>query len=498
MNARAVGSRCWLLLAALVMFGCARDVPERIRVGIPIAPLTLDPRFATDAMSQRVVRLLHPSLVRFDARREPLPALAHWEMRDPTHYRFTLTASPHCDDGTILGAADVAATYRAVLAATNGSPLRARLAVIESVTTIDDATVEFALKRPDATFPGLLTLGVMPAAAAARDRDDWRVGCGAFALQRQRADGSVELRRRRDGALFELAVVKDANVRALKLAGGQLDIVQGSLPPEVFDWLASRPGLRGTVAPGSTMSYIGVNLRHEALARRDVRAAIAHAIDRETITRRLFRGQAHPAAGLLPPSHWAVAPDLAIPRYDPMRARALLAAAGYADRRLVLHYKTSADSFRLRLATALQAQLAAVGIDLVIESLDWTTFYADISAGRFELYGLSWVGLALPDIYRQAFHSASAPPNGLNRGHYAELEFDALVQAAEASIDRDAARKSLQLASRRLLDDLPFVPLWFEDQTWVSARDIQGYASDVDGNFDALDATTKEPAGGND
>ena len=91
MSGCAAGSRWWLLFALASLCGCVREAPDTIRVGIPVAPLTLDPRFATDAMSQRVVRLLHPSLVGFDARREPIPALARWEQRDATHYRFTLT-----------------------------------------------------------------------------------------------------------------------------------------------------------------------------------------------------------------------------------------------------------------------------------------------------------------------------------------------------------------------------------------------------------------------
>jgi peptide/nickel transport system substrate-binding protein len=80
-------------------------------------------------------------------------------------------------------------------------------------------------------------------------------------------------------------------------------------------------------------------------------------------------------------------------------------------------------------------EVAEVGVVLKIQSYDWGTFYADIKAGRFELYGLSWVGLQLPDIFRYAFHSASVPPTGANRGRYSSTEVDALIEAAEASSD---------------------------------------------------------------
>ena len=475
-----------LVLGALSLVSCERPPVDAIRLGIPTAPLSLDPRYASDAMSARLSRLLHASLVEFDAAAQAVPGLADWHMINATHYRFTLRGDARFSDGRGITAADVVATYRAVLDPGLASPLREALRNIAAMRAVDTRTIDFELRQPDALFPATLGLGVMAAGDARGPRDTWQLASGPFSRVVWHSDGNVSLRRRADGARVEVVVVKDATVRALKLIAGELDVVQGNLPPETLTWLATRPGLRVVEHDGTTFSYLGFNLSHGPLTDRRVRAAISHAIDRDAVVHYLFRSRAQAAASLLPPSHWVAAPDLRVPAYDPARARALLAAAGYGGQRLCLHYKTSADAFRLRLATLLQSQLAEVGIDLVIDSLDWGTFYGDVGAGRFEIYGLSWVGLKLPDIFRQAFHSTAQPPAGLNRGHYHDVQVDALIEAAEREQGSSRQRLLYHAIERRLLYDLPYVPLWFETQTAVLRADINGYSIDADGSFDAL------------
>lgn len=477
----------WVLACLCVLLAaCGQRADDVIRVGIPTAPLTLDPRYATDAMSARVSRLLHASLVAFDAAAQAVPGLADWRRVTPTRYVFTLHDNLRFSDGRALLAADVVATYRAVLDPALASPLREALRNIAAVDALDARTVVFELNDADAAFPGTLTLGVMAADEARAPRDAWQLASGAFTRAPWRMDGDISLRRRSDGARIELMVVKDATVRALRLIAGEIDIAQGNLPPETLRWLATRQGLAVIEHAGTTMSYLGFNLSEPLLADRRVRQALSHGIDRAAIVHYLFLDLAEPAASLLPSAHWASAPDLRVPRYDPALARRLLREAGYGERRLRLHYKTSADAFRVRLATVLQAQLREIGVDLVIDSFDWGTFYADIGAGRFQLYGLSWVGLKQPDIYRQAFHSASRPPAGLNRGHYREPDVDVLIEAAERSDEATQRRELYHAIARRVVYDAPYVPLWFETQTAVLRDDIAGYALDADGSFDAL------------
>jgi peptide/nickel transport system substrate-binding protein len=483
-------------LAAGLLGACAAPRDERLRFGLPTAPVTLDPRYAADAMSYRLVRLLHRAPVDFDAAGEPRGDLADWRALAPDRYRLTVRDDARFDDGSAVTAEDVAATYRSVLDRASASPHRGSLANVRAIEVVDRRQLDFVLARADPLFPGTLVVGVRAAGDLARDaaRDRWSRSCGAFVREKHARDGRVLLRRRRDGQPVEFVTVKDPSVRALKLVGGDLDLAQGNLAPEMYAWLAARPGLRGLSVPGSTFSYLGFNLDDPIGGRVEVRRAVAHAIDRAAIVRYLFGEHARLASTLFPPEHWAGAPGLAAPAHDPAVARRLLAAAGYAGQRVRLEYKTSSDPFRLRIAAVLRQQLAAVGIDLDIVSYDWGTFYGDVSRGRFQLYGLSWVGLRLPDVFRYAFHSDSRPPAGANRGHYRSTRVDALIEGAERAATRAERVGLYRTIAAALIDDLPYLPLWFEDQLVIVRDDIEGYTTDATGSFDALGATERRRA----
>ncbi len=151
-----------------------------------------------------------------------------------------------------------------------------------------------------------------------------------------------------------------------------------------------------------------------------------------------------------------------------------------------LSYKTSSDPFRVRLATVVQAQLGQVGVRVRVQSYDWGTFFGDVKAGRFQLYGLTWVGIRTPDIFRYAFHSASVPPDGANRGRYRDPEADRLIEAARAEPDL-ARQAALYRALQALLhQDLPYIPLWYEDQVFAARHRLVGYRLAPDGNYDGL------------
>jgi len=490
MSARPIFVRLWPLLLGLnlLLSACTQAPDATLRIGLPTAATTLDPRFATDATSWRLCRLLYEAPVDFDPQFMPKPALMRWAMRDATHYRFTLNGEHRFSNGQPLTATDVAATYRAILDPALASPHRASLANIVAITVVDPATVDFELARPDPLFPGLLVIGVLPASAAAQTTTPLPApGSGAFVLREAPAAKRYAFTRRADAQAFEFLVVDSEITRALKLVRGELDLVQGGFAPENVAWLSKHAELVVSQRAGSTFSYLGFNLAEGPTKDRLVRQALALAVDRDAIVRHVFHGQARLAEALLIPEHWAGAPDLPPLAHNPARARALLAASGFSPAHpLTLSYKTSSDQLRLRIATILQAQLAEVGVVLKIQSYDWGTFYADIKAGRFELYGLSWVGLQLPDIFRYAFHSASVPPTGANRGRYASAEVDALIEAAEASLDlgtRAARYRDIQTALAR---DLPVLPLWYEDFVIVRRARLLGYDTNASGDYDGL------------
>lgn len=482
----------WLLFPLIALnWGCPEsNHNQTIRFGLANAPTNLDPRYATDATSARINRLLYSRLVDFAEDASPIPSLATWEMLDPTHYRFTfIEPRPTYSDGTTLTAEDVKATFGSILDPSTSSPHRGLLANISHIVTPSESTIDFFLTHLDPFFPGSLSIGILPANLIFSNHPfhDQPVGSGPFIFHQRPDDTRLILKRRQDHQLFEFIKIPDPTVRSLKLLAGEIHLLQNDLPPELVTYLAARPSLSLHQRQGSNFAYLGFNHQDPIVGKHLVRQAIAHAINREQIIHFVLGGRARPAQALFPQNHWIGTSQLTGYLYDPAHARALLTQAGYNDRhRPTLIYKTSTDPFRLRLATIIQDQLQQVGIDVSIHSHDWGTFYGDIKTGHFQMYSLSWVGLKTPDIFRQAFHSQSVPPLGVNRGRFADPTTDRLIAEAENTLERIYQQRLYRELQTRLLHTLPYVPLWYEDHFVLVTKEIEGYTLHTDGNYDGL------------
>ncbi len=481
------------LLSLLV--ACSAETTDKLRFGMASAPVTLDPRLATDAASARINRLLYDSLVDFDATSAPVPALARWQMLDTTHYRFTLQAQRTFHHGKPLTANDVKATYDYILDKSHVSPHRATLSLIKEIIVVDDRTVDFVIDKPDPLFPNYLVVGIVPADLAAQEHTFNKdpVGSGPFKFIAWPEDGRLVLERVQDAQQVEFLKVPNPTVRVLKMLNGEIDMTQNDLLPELVDYLRNTGAVQVTTGPGINFSYLGFNAEDPVVGKLLVRQAIAYALDRATIIKYVMGETARPASAILPPTHWAGNPGLQTIPYDPDKARALLAQAGFsAAQPARITYKTSNDPFRVRLATVIQHQLRQVGIEVDIRSYDWGTFYGDIKAGRFQMYSLSWVGIKSPDIFSYAFHSKSMPPEGANRGRFRNTEVDHLIDAAQVEPDRDKMAQDYRQLQAILLRELPYVPLWYEDHYVVTRNDIHGYVLAPDGNYDGLITTIRD------
>ncbi len=487
-----VGLKRLCALALLILLGsaCTDPASDAFRFGLSGAPANLDPRFATDATSARINRLLYDRLVDFNDAFEPVPSLADWEQRSPTHYRFHLKTNRHpFHDGTVLTAYDVKATYDFILNPDNASPHRAPLAVIDRIAVQNETSFDFFLHRPEPLFPGYLVIGIVPARRIATHHPLYEhpIGSGPFSFLARPDETRLHLLRIRDQRRFEFMTVPDPTVRTLKLMAGEIDMLQNDLPPELIGYLENDETLKVQRTPGTNFSYLGFSFEDAVTRQAPVRRAIAHAIDRREIIRYVLDGAARPAQSLLPPEHWTGARDLNPITYDPEKARALLHQAGYSpDRPARIVYKTSSDPFRIRLATILQHQLQQVGMVVDLRSYDWGTFYGDIKAGRFQMYSLAWVGIQTPDIFDYVFHSESVPPRGANRGRFRSTRADAFIDRARAAPDLATKQRWYVQLQHHLAGTLPYVPLWYEDHIFIARREIEGFTMARDGNYDGL------------
>ena len=475
-------------LAALFIVSASPLYAAEIRVGLPQLPITLDPRFATDAASVKVQQFLHRGLVRLDAHFQPRPDVAaSWQHPSPLVWRFLLRHDLRFHDGSRVDAHDVTATLRSILDPATASPLRASFSAIAAIQAVDEDTVVIRLKRVDASLLTRLVIGILPTRLARQpQRARTTVGCGPYRLKRWRGN-RIRLVARGGGRPDLVMVrVKDPVTRALKLARGEIDLMQNDFPLYLLRWLRRQPHLRVATRPSTTFSYLGINLRDPILKDRKVRRALALALNRPLLKRALFADAPVLASTVLPASHWATAKLPQLP-YNPARAAALLDAAGFPpDRRGIrfhLRYRTSTDPQRVRLASAIAAEWRKIGVDVSVQSLEWGGFYARIKRGDFQLFSLSWVGIVDPDIYRWILHSSMWPPKGANRGRYKNRAVDRWLDRASSTENRGLRAQLYAKVERKMLDDLVYIPLWYEPVTAVWNDRLRGFQPQADGSL---------------
>jgi peptide/nickel transport system substrate-binding protein len=477
MNVLKALSVVFFSVIAAICSVSANAVPmahQEIVFAVGQKPINLDPRYAKDAASERINRLLYQSLVDFDAQSTLTSSLASWNEVSETTYRFTLNKDRKpFHNQQMLNAADVKATYDSLLNLKD-SPHAAEFANIQTIVAVDNDTVVFKLKKADKHFCEKLLIGILPKALIEKNHDFAHGPIGNGPLKFVSWQNKLILQRLKDGQLISVVEVKDPTVRVLKLLHGEVDLIQGELPPELVKYLQTKPDITLKTSVGANFSYLGLNFNDPVLSHIKVRQAISYAINRAEIVEKVMIQHSRIADQILPPEHYAGNANLTPVEYNPIKARQLLVESG-VKLPLKLVYKTSTDAQRVRFATIMQAQMAKAGIDLQINSLDFGTFFSDVNAGQFQLYGLTWVGIKTPEIYAKAFGSQSYPPAGVNRGRYADAELDQLL-----------ADENWPAATARIHEQLPYIPLWYEGQFAAMRKNITGYTAKMDGNWDDL------------
>ena len=475
--------------------------PSSLTFLIESSPTNLDPRFATDSQSQRLDGLLFSGLLERDNQMNFHGDLAEsWSTPDPLTYVFHLRRGVRFHDGRPLTSADVKATFEFIMNPANKSPKRGALRMVTSIETPDETTVIFHLSEPYASFSVNLiasAIGIVPANADA-DFSRHPVGSGPFRFVQQSQDEEVVVERNpeyfRDAPRItrvRFRVVPDGVVRALELRKGSADLEMSSLSPDIIPVLARQPELEVTDRTGTNLTYLGFNLEDAALSHREVRQALALATDREALIQYLLHGQAKVAAGVLPPDHWASETDVAQYAYDPARAEKLLDAAAFPRKeggvRLHLLLKCSTEEQARLIGAAIQEQWRRVGVELEIRPLELATLFSDVAKGNFQLTYQRWVGANTdPDFFEYAFSSKRFPPDGANRGHYRNARIDDLTNQIRGEMNQEKRKALCSEVQKILAEDLPYLPMWFNDVVSMHRRSLGALELPSTGNYNFL------------
>lgn len=416
---------------------------------------------------------------------EPLLATA-WRQIDDRTWEFDLREGVVFHDGSEFSAEDVAFTLNRYADPEAGARSQASVSWIERVEAVDPFTIRIVAKDP---FPAALefiagSLPIYPSdayqASGSEAFGQAPIGTGPYALTGVEG-GTYTLTR--NTAYFmgggkgtpsietlRVRAIPDSATRIAELIGGGIDWTW-NVPSDQINQLSSIPGV--TAVLGSTMRIAMVALDaagrsgpETPLADVRVRQAINHAIDRETIVASLVGGDGQTINVPCYPMQFGCDESSAVVYdYDPEKAKALLAEAGYAD-----GFAVDMASYRDRArAEAVQAYLAAVGITANLQMLQARASFSAWREGQIGMWYGDWGSFSIADT------SASMGNffNGGNNDGARDAEITALIEAADSSVDPEARERSYAEA----------IALATERAYWVPMHTIvmgYGYNSDLD------------------
>ena len=491
-------SRARTLLASAVLAVLATSGPalaqvpaDVLSVGQIAEPLSLDPHRVTAVNDFRILVNIYDGLVRFaDGTLEVEPALAEgWDIsEDGTVYTFFLRQDVTFHDGTPFDADAVAFNFDRMLDEahpyhdTGPFPLSFFFSGITDTEVVDDHTVRFHLDEPYAPLLSNLAyptgLIVSPAAVMDHGAEYGRnpVGTGPFRFAVWEPNRQVAVERNPDywdgvpplrGVVFR--PITDNNARVTEILSGGIDLMV-EVPPQMVSTFAENDAFVVHEQAGPHLWFLILNLREAPFDDVRMRRAVNYAINKQALVERVLQGTATVADSPIPPAFaWAYNDALEPYPYDPDRARALIEEAGYGDGVTVTFLVTQGGSGMLdpvAMGTAIQADLAAVGITAEIESYEWNTYLGLVNPGLEgvgDMAQMAWMTNDPDTLPFLALRTGAFPEEGgFNSGYYSNPEVDALLEAARASTDQSERAALYREVQAIVYEDAPwaFIANW--------------------------------------
>jgi peptide/nickel transport system substrate-binding protein len=472
---RSAGFLVTLLLSLLAVSPAPAAPRDRIVVGMVLEPPHLDPAQSPAAPIKEILYAnVMEGLTRIDQKGAVLPDLAEsWTVApDGLAYTFKLRSSVKFHDGAPFSSADVKFTFERGAAPDSVNNLKKSLfATIDSIGTPDAQTVILRLAKPDYLLlyrVGLSEAVIFSPASAANAKAN-PIGTGPFKFVRWNKGDRLELMRFADYREPDTTGLKDIVFRFISdpaaivaaMLAGDVDAFPNGIPPENIPQFQADP--RFTVKIGQTegKTLLAINNGKKPFDDIRVRRAIAHALDRKAIIDGAMFGYALPIGSHFSPLDPGYLDLTGRYPYDIEKAKALLAEAGLPDG-FSARLKLPPPSYARRSGEIVAQQLAAIGIKVTIEPLQFPQWLANVFTNKE--YDLTIISHTEPldiDIYTR-------PEYYFN---YKNPKFNAIIAAIPATADEAARNRLYGDAQRILAEDsvngflflLPKLAAWNKD-----------------------------------
>ncbi len=489
-----------------------------LRMAARETPDNLNPLLGTQTVVSDLSMFWAGYLFNWSDRNELVPELA---MRIPTlrngdiskdglRITYHLRRGVRWQDGAPFDARDVIYTWRQMLNPRNLVVSRVGYDLIRRIDERDPYTIDVHLKQPFSPFVATFftmanhTNAILPRHLLAKYPDINRIaynslpiGTGPFRIARYEKGSSItfvandrywrgppKLRR------IDYRIIESDNTLLTLLQTHEIDFYYRAAESQAPS-LHGIPGTRVIVSPFTRFADLGFNAANPALADVRVRRALAYALDRNALVRKVTHGIAMPADSDQPSFLWAYNPNVVRYPYDLKHAAQLLDEAGWRGAPGTIRTKNG-QPLRLLLvsftgsATAsdaevfVQAAWRQAGIDVVIKNYSSAQLYATLGSGGIEQSGKfdvafeNWANGTDPDD-SILLRCTMAPPAGWNIYHFCDRRLDKAEARALTSYD-PATRKAMYGRIQRIISEqLPIVVLWYQRDLDVINTDFHNY-----------------------
>ena len=368
---------------------------------------------------------------------------------------------------------------------------------VAAIEKVDAYTVKLTLKKPNVTMLANLAMDFaaihsaeyadMLAKAGKKEQFDQQpVGTGPFSFVMYQKDAVIRYKAYKEHwgekALVDdlvYAITPDPTARYSKLKAGECHFVIAPRPADLPE-MQKDPALRVINQSGLNIAYWAFNTQKAPFDKKEVRQALAMAIDKAAIIKDVYLGAGQAAKNLIPPTLWSYNNSVKDYPHDPAKAKELLAKAGVkAPLEIDLWYMPVQRPYNpnaKRIAEMMQADLAKVGVNAKLVTYEWGEYRKRMQQGEHITGMLGWTGdNGDPDNFFFLRGCDAARPGGQNLAKWCNKAFDERLEKARTTADVKARTKLYEEMQQIEHDDAPDMKIAHSVVYEVMRKEVTGY-----------------------
>ena len=476
------------MITALVLLGAPPLVNAQTKVSIGVTETmeTFNPYGDSVALLYAIWCQVYGCLGTYDFEKGDYVGMLadRWETKNPNTWLFHLRPDARWHDGSPVTAADVVHSFNRVKNDPQ-SKQQQNISTIAKVTTVNDRTVQFVTKEPTAPLVDYLFDRLIITNKAIFDKygadiadRQHPIGSGPYKLKELKQGQRLVLEKNPDHPDIKknmnapdqviFRVMREPEQRITALLNGEIQIAQ-FIPPHLRQRVASHPRNKVVSTDSVEIMFLAIQPK-PPFDKKEVRQAVCHAIDRDTIIKTLLEGLATRLDGPVGAGQYGYDPNSKFTyEYDPKKSKELLAKAGYPNG-VDVEYQTPVNRYTLdkQISEAMARMMQQAGIRAQLKTPEWPTLWANVQKGHVPLYYMGRGGVVDPSrALAQYFETGISPRVG-----YSNPTLDKLLAEERQTFDPDKRKKALAKAMRLITEEAPACFLWRHQLLWGMANNI--------------------------